>query len=138
MVDNGAEAGILQGNGLAFDEYIFVGVGEAGAIGGPHLINGAMVICAEEGAGSGFDHIVTIDVQVQVLVDESAFFHTQVLADAFDVWCFEPGGVILAAVGATEAVYFRNRFFMKLLLVFENEILVRPFQETGIFFLPFF
>ena len=136
MVYNGTETGILQGDVLAFNEHIFVGIREACAVRRASLIYGAEVIGSEEGAGGAFDNIVSVHIQVQVFFNESTFLHPKVLADPFDVGCLETGRVIFTAIGAGEAVHLFSGFFVKFLLVLKNKILVCLFQETGIFFLP--
>jgi hypothetical protein len=138
MIYDGAKAGILQSDVLAFDQYVFVGIGKAGAVRRPDLIYGAVVVRSQEGAGGALNNIIAVHVQVQVFLDKSAFLHPEVFADPFNVGGFETGRVVLTAIGTGEAVHFFNGFLVKLLLVFKNKVLVGLLQETGIFFLPVF
>ena len=72
-VNDGAKGGMLLCQGRAADEYVFVGVGEAFAIRRADLIDAAVVVGAEEGAGFRLRHIIAFFIEFEIAFDVSRY-----------------------------------------------------------------
>lgn len=127
-----AKGRIFQGDARAFQQYILIGVWKSPTIGGTVLIDGTKVIGPQERTGGGLHYIIPFFIQSQVGFDERAFLHPQYLADALDVRCLEPGGILLAAVGAGQAISVLEGLIVKILQFRQYLFLIRPLQKTTI------
>lgn len=131
-----AKSAVFERQLLAAEDHVLVGVGEAGAVGGTDLVNGAEIILTKEGAGSGAYYKIAVFIYFEVGIYQLAFAKAQVAANAFDVGCFEAGRIILAAGGAGKTVYLPECFFMQLRKLLQHLVLVGALQELPELLLP--
>lgn len=78
------------------------------------LVDGAVVVAAEEGAGRFVEDVVAFVIQVQVLAHEFGRAHFQMAGDALNIAVAEYGTGRLAAVGALQAVGLFKHLIMQL------------------------
>ena len=81
-----------------------VGVGILAARPGPYIINGAVVVATQEGAGHRPEDIVAILIHHEVLPGKFRWFYTQEGRYPLHVGIGNPGSEGAAAVGTVEAV----------------------------------
>jgi len=81
-----------------------VGVGVFGAGLRAVLVNGAVVVAAEEGAGRLVEDVVALLIHMEVLAHEFRRAHFEVTGDALNIAVAEYGAGRLAAVSALQAV----------------------------------
>ncbi len=91
-----------------------VGVRVLGAGLGAVLVNGAVVVAAEEGAGRLVEHVVAFLVQVEVLAHKFGRAHFQMAGDALNIAVAEYGTGRFATIGALQAVGLFKHLIMQL------------------------
>jgi hypothetical protein len=113
----------------AFEEVVAIGVWIVAAVAGSYIVDAAIVVGSQEGAGREFHHIIFVAVYTEVSIYEISFFHSQVFGDPADIRSFEAGADRFAAVTALQAVDLFERFFMQL-----RQQLFYPFSTAGLQF----
>jgi hypothetical protein len=132
-----ANGGVFEGKLHTFEEYIFIGIGIAAAIGGAVIIDVAGIIGGKEGAGFLAGHIIAFFIQLQVPGHKIAFFYIQAFGYPFYIRLLEAGGMVLAAIGALQAVYFTECLFVQFGQCPEHLIEIAFLQQVLVGFLMF-
>ncbi len=91
------------------------------------FVDGAVVVRAKERAGRYVQHIISIIVEVEVVINKAAGFYTQVSCQAVYVDVPEDRTGRFTAVGAIQTVDFLKDFFVEIV-----KALVQVFGRAGL------
>ena len=99
-IRNRTKSTVFEGDVGAFEQHIFVGVWKPLAVGGPHVVNAAGIVAAEEWARRAFYHVVAFLIHAQVLRYKRTFALSESFADALNIRGLEAWRVAFTASSA--------------------------------------
>lgn len=104
VVDGGTNTGIFLGEGKNLLLSAAVGMGIFSAGFGTVLIDGAVVIGAQERTGNALQHLIAFFIGAEILGFKISRFHAEVARQPIDVFIGKEWSCGFAAVGALEAI----------------------------------